>query len=106
MFQPKLTRFRLFAFVAVALLLVVYYLYHQLAPPYATYDALTKSEIHASLALVEDRNPKKYVFFRQLQGGFPYIVILKPNFRNHSRLIERLTTSLGAGFNNQASFSE
>ncbi|KAJ7462265.1 hypothetical protein B0H11DRAFT_2054875 [Mycena galericulata] len=65
----KPTRFRLFAFVTVALLLVLCYVYYQLAPPYAIYDSLTQSELHASLALVQDHDPKKYVFFRQLQGA-------------------------------------
>ncbi|KAJ7703221.1 hypothetical protein B0H17DRAFT_1042316 [Mycena rosella] len=57
------------AFLVGALFLVLYYIYHQYAPPYAIYDALAQSESRASLALVADRNPPKYVFFRQLQGA-------------------------------------
>ncbi|KAJ7497274.1 hypothetical protein FB451DRAFT_1210721 [Mycena latifolia] len=66
--MPKLT-LRLSAFLVSAVLLVLYYLYRQFAPPYAVYDALARSELHASLALITNNIPQKYVFFRQLQGA-------------------------------------
>ncbi|KAJ7132771.1 hypothetical protein C8R43DRAFT_1023258 [Mycena crocata] len=67
--MPKLTiTLRLFAFLV--LVFIFLYAYLQFAPPYAIYDALTQSEVAASLALVEDRrNLNKFVLFRQLQGA-------------------------------------
>ncbi|KAJ7725844.1 hypothetical protein DFH07DRAFT_896786 [Mycena maculata] len=61
--------FRLFGLLTLLLLFVLYYVYHQFAPPYTVYDTLTQSELRESLALVEDRTPQKYVFFKQLQGA-------------------------------------
>ncbi|KAJ6586901.1 hypothetical protein DFH09DRAFT_1141873 [Mycena vulgaris] len=66
--MPKLT-LRLSTVLVAAVLLFFYYLYRQLAPPYAIYDDLAQSELRASLSLALDGSPKKYVFFRQLQGA-------------------------------------
>ncbi|KAJ7218085.1 hypothetical protein GGX14DRAFT_439658 [Mycena pura] len=60
---------RVFFLLVAALGFLLYYAYRQLAPPYAVYDALTRSEVQTSLAVIEDPSPKKYVFFRQLQGA-------------------------------------
>ncbi|KAF7361917.1 hypothetical protein MVEN_00536600 [Mycena venus] len=45
----------------------LYFIYRQL-PPYGLYNTLTQSEYRASLDL-DDRNSKKYVWFKQLQGA-------------------------------------
>ncbi|KAJ6609895.1 hypothetical protein B0H10DRAFT_2063017 [Mycena sp. CBHHK59/15] len=66
--MPKFT-LRLPALLLLAFLLFLYYLYRQLAPPYAIYDAFAQSESRTSFTHINDRNADKYVLFRQLQGA-------------------------------------